>query len=220
VGSGSLAADACDAVGLELPPLGEETAVRLRELLRPRPASPTRSTCSVSATAASYEQALPIVLDDPHVDAALVLFVPAVSATAEEVANAVDAAARAAASGKPRPRGRDDLRGRSPRRCAPARPSRRSPIPSRLPAPSAGSRIAPSGCDGPSARRPRSAASTGPPRLPSSNGRSRGRRGLVARPAETRALLGAYGLPLVPELVAETRRRRLRRQPSSASGGR
>ena len=54
-----------------------------------------------SATPASYEQALPVVLSDPQVDAVLVLFVPAVSASADQVAVAVDAAARAAASEKP-----------------------------------------------------------------------------------------------------------------------
>ena len=100
-GLGILAADACDAAGLELPALGEETAARLRELL-PAEASVANPVDMLgSATAASYEQALPIVLDDPQVDAALVLFVPAVSATADEVAVAVDAAARAAASEKP-----------------------------------------------------------------------------------------------------------------------
>ena len=100
-GLGILAADACDAVGLELPPLGDETAARLRELL-PAEASVANPVDMLgSATAASYEQALPVVLDDPHVDAVLVLFVPAVSATADEVATAVDTAARAAASGKP-----------------------------------------------------------------------------------------------------------------------
>ena len=54
-----------------------------------------------SATASSYREALPIVLSDPHVDAVLALFVPAVTATADEVAVAVDAAARAAGSDKP-----------------------------------------------------------------------------------------------------------------------
>ena len=100
-GLGILAADACDAVGLELPPLGEQTADRLRELLPVEASVANPVDMLGSATAASYAQALPIVLDDPQVDAALVLFVPAVSATAEEVATAVDAAARAAASGKP-----------------------------------------------------------------------------------------------------------------------
>ncbi len=42
-----------------------------------------------SATAALYEAALPLVLEDPGVDAVIVLFVPAVSATADEVAGAV-----------------------------------------------------------------------------------------------------------------------------------
>ena len=100
-GLGILAADACDSVGLELPALGEATVARLRDLL-PAEASVANPVDMLgSATAASYEQALPIVLDDPHVDAALVLFVPAVTATADQVAVAVDAAARAAASGKP-----------------------------------------------------------------------------------------------------------------------
>ena len=100
-GLGILAADACDSVGLELPPLGDQTADRLRELLPVEASVANPVDMLGSATAASYAQALPVVLDDPQVDAVLVLFVPAVSATAEEVAIAVDGAARAAASGKP-----------------------------------------------------------------------------------------------------------------------
>ena len=100
-GLGILAADACDAAGLELPPLADTTVERLRELL-PAEASVANPVDMLgSATAASYEQALPVVLADPHVDAALALFVPAVTATAEQVASAIDAAARSAASGKP-----------------------------------------------------------------------------------------------------------------------
>jgi acyl-CoA synthetase (NDP forming) len=100
-GLGILAADACDAAGLELPSLGEETVGLLRELL-PAEASVSNPVDMLgSATAASYEAALPVVLGDAQVDAVLVLFVPAVSATADEVAVAVDAAARAAASEKP-----------------------------------------------------------------------------------------------------------------------
>jgi len=100
-GLGILAADACDAAGLELPTLGDETIGRLRELL-PAEASVANPVDMLgSATAATYEHVLPVVLDDPHVDAVLVLFVPAVTATADEVAVGVDAAARAAASEKP-----------------------------------------------------------------------------------------------------------------------
>jgi len=100
-GLGILAADACDAAGLELPPLGEEAVDRLRALLPAEASLANPVDMLGSATAESYERALPVVLDDPAVDAVLVLFVPAVTATADEVAVAVDAAARAAGSGKP-----------------------------------------------------------------------------------------------------------------------
>jgi acyl-CoA synthetase (NDP forming) len=53
------------------------------------------------ATAAHYEEVLPHLLADPHVSAVIVLFVPAVSATAEEVAAAVSAATRQAQADKP-----------------------------------------------------------------------------------------------------------------------
>jgi acetyl coenzyme A synthetase (ADP forming)-like protein len=100
-GLGILAADACDAAGLELPPLADETVAALRDLLPAEASFANPVDMLGSATAESYAEALPPVLADPNVDAALVLFVPAVSATAAEVASAVDAAARAAASGKP-----------------------------------------------------------------------------------------------------------------------
>jgi acetate---CoA ligase (ADP-forming) len=100
-GLGILAADALDAAGLELPSLGEETVSHLLELLPDEASVANPIDMLGSATAASYAAALPMVLADARVDAALVLFVPAVTATAAEVAEAVDAAARAAASEKP-----------------------------------------------------------------------------------------------------------------------
>ena len=100
-GLGILAADACDAAGLELPQLAESTVRSLSALL-PAEASVANPVDMLgSATAASYAAALPVVLEDSQVDAVLALFVPAVSATADEVAEAVDGAARAAGSGKP-----------------------------------------------------------------------------------------------------------------------
>jgi acyl-CoA synthetase (NDP forming) len=54
-----------------------------------------------SATAATYAAALPHVLADPHVSACIVLFVPAVSATAEEIAAAVVESAGRVESDKP-----------------------------------------------------------------------------------------------------------------------
>ncbi|MEX2256896.1 MAG: GNAT family N-acetyltransferase, partial [Acidimicrobiia bacterium] len=100
-GLGILAADACDAAGLALPELGEETVARLRELLPLEASVGNPIDMLGSATAATYSKVLPVVLADAQVDAMLALFVPAVTATAEQVAHAVDAAARAAASDKP-----------------------------------------------------------------------------------------------------------------------
>ncbi|HET8741005.1 MAG TPA: GNAT family N-acetyltransferase, partial [Gaiella sp.] len=93
-GLGILCADACEAAGLELPSLGEETARALRDVL-PTEASVANPVDMLgSATAKTYADALPLLLADPHVSAVVVLFVPAVSATADEVAGAVEAAAR------------------------------------------------------------------------------------------------------------------------------
>ena len=100
-GLGILCADACDAAGLELPALGDDTVAALHASL---PAEATlRNPVDMlgSATAESYEHALPLLLADPHVSAVVVLFVPAVSATANEVALAVAETARRVDSTKP-----------------------------------------------------------------------------------------------------------------------
>src|SRR5207342_3472521 len=75
-GLGILAADACDSVGLELPPFGDQTADRLRELLPVEASVANPVDMLGSATAATYEAVLPVLLDDRGVDAVLVLFVP------------------------------------------------------------------------------------------------------------------------------------------------
>ena len=53
------------------------------------------------ATPATYAQALPALLDDPQIDAIVVLFVPTVTATAEQVAEELERAARAVTEPKP-----------------------------------------------------------------------------------------------------------------------
>ncbi len=88
-GLGILAADACEAGGLELSSLADETKTKLASVL-PQEASLSNPVDMLgSATASSYENALPIVLADRGVDAAIVLFVPPVTAGADEVAEAV-----------------------------------------------------------------------------------------------------------------------------------
>ena len=100
-GLGILCADACDAAGLLLPELSEETRMKLEALLAAEASVANPVDMLGGATAATYAQALPIVLADAQVDSVVVLFVPTVTATADEVAAAIDEATSDAASGKP-----------------------------------------------------------------------------------------------------------------------
>jgi acetyl coenzyme A synthetase (ADP forming)-like protein len=88
-GLGILCADACETVGLELPEPSEETKAALAELV-PADASLANPVDMLgSATAASYEAAIPPLLADKRLDALIVLFVPPVVAGADEVATAI-----------------------------------------------------------------------------------------------------------------------------------
>jgi acetyl coenzyme A synthetase (ADP forming)-like protein len=93
-GLGILAADACEAAGLELPSLDEATMDALRRKLPSESSVANPVDMLGSATARTYAEALPLVLADRHIDAVIVLFVPPVTATADEVAEAVVRAAR------------------------------------------------------------------------------------------------------------------------------
>jgi acetyl coenzyme A synthetase (ADP forming)-like protein len=93
-GMGILAADACDHAGLALPDLTEETRDKLAAFL-PREASTANPVDLLgSAVGSSYEQAIPVLLADPGVDAVIVLFVLTVVSDTKDV---VDAIARASA---------------------------------------------------------------------------------------------------------------------------
>ena len=92
-GLGILCADACDAAGLELPPLSEETRSRLAAGLPEEASTANPVDMLGSATADLYEQALPPLLADPAVDAVVVIFVPAARVQAEDVAAAIARAA-------------------------------------------------------------------------------------------------------------------------------
>ncbi len=88
-GLGILAADACEAVGLELPPPSEETRAALSQLL-PREASLANPIDMLgSATGKTYGATLPHLLADPVYDAVMVIFTPPVVAGAQEVADSV-----------------------------------------------------------------------------------------------------------------------------------
>jgi acetate---CoA ligase (ADP-forming) len=100
-GLGILCADACEAVGLELPQLSEETVRAIAPLLPDEASLANPVDMLGSASDRSYEQVLPFLLADTAVDAVVALFVPAVSATAEAVGGAIARAATAAAEDKP-----------------------------------------------------------------------------------------------------------------------
>jgi acetyl coenzyme A synthetase (ADP forming)-like protein len=100
-GLGILCADACEAAGLSLPDLSDETRSALSELLSPEASVDNPVDMLGAATANTYASALPLLLADVQVDAVVVLFVPTVTATADEVAESIDSATARAASEKP-----------------------------------------------------------------------------------------------------------------------
>ena len=101
-GLGILCADACEAAGLELPtPHARRRATALAAFLPSEASVANPIDMLGSATAASYEKALPLILADPGVDALIVLFVPPVAVTADDVGAAIAAAAAAGPPDKP-----------------------------------------------------------------------------------------------------------------------
>jgi acyl-CoA synthetase (NDP forming)/RimJ/RimL family protein N-acetyltransferase len=68
-----LAADACEAGGLVVPELDEPTTIQLKATLVPAAAVTNPVDLTADGTAASLEAALEIVLDDPAIDAVIVV---------------------------------------------------------------------------------------------------------------------------------------------------
>jgi acetate---CoA ligase (ADP-forming) len=201
-GLGILCADACEAAGLMLPELAPETRTALAGVL-PREASLANPVDLIgSATAATYEAALPPLLADPGVDALIVLFVPPVVAGADEVAFAIRGAVTDAAADKPVLAVVMSADGTPATLLEADSPVAAFPYPEsaaralgvaaeraewlRRPA---GSIPVLDRIDAPGARRIVEAALSG-----SSES--------WLTPAQTRDLLAAYGVPLVPELLA------------------
>src|SRR5581483_1329622 len=73
-GPGILAADACGLVGLTMPELSPATQAELRSFLPPSAAVTNPVDLLASATPEAYRRALAVVLDDPGVDAAIVVY--------------------------------------------------------------------------------------------------------------------------------------------------
>jgi acetyl coenzyme A synthetase (ADP forming)-like protein len=89
-GLGILCADACDAAGLELPGLSEDTERTLSELLSAEASLANPIDMLGGATPLTYADALRLLLHDTHVDAVITLFVPTVTAVTDDVARAIE----------------------------------------------------------------------------------------------------------------------------------
>jgi acetate---CoA ligase (ADP-forming) len=100
-GLGILCADACETAGLELPELAQETRDALAEALPGDSSVANPVDMLGSATAPTYERAIPTLLADPRLDAVIVLFVPPVVAGAAEVATSIRRAVEASRTDKP-----------------------------------------------------------------------------------------------------------------------
>ena len=101
-GLGILCADACEIAGLVLSPLADTTREQLAGVL-PAEASTTNPVDMLgSATARTYGEVLPLVLADPGIDAVIALFVPPVAVDTSQVGAEISRAAAASRDlGKP-----------------------------------------------------------------------------------------------------------------------
>ncbi len=95
-GPGILAADACEAKGLDVATLSADTMHTLRGLLPPAASVSNPVDMIASATPEHYERAVAAALHDENVDSALVIFIPPMVTRGEDVAQAVKRAAATA----------------------------------------------------------------------------------------------------------------------------
>jgi acyl-CoA synthetase (NDP forming) len=100
-GFGILCADACDAAGLEIVQLRDETRAALAAVLPAAGSAANPIDLLGSATVKDYEAALEPVLADADVDAVFVLFAPTAAVDAESVWAVVEESRRVAAEPKP-----------------------------------------------------------------------------------------------------------------------
>jgi acetate---CoA ligase (ADP-forming) len=75
-GPGILAADACEANGLELPTLTDATVSELRSFLPPAASFANPVDMIASAGPADYQRAMRALFADERVDALIVIFIP------------------------------------------------------------------------------------------------------------------------------------------------
>jgi acetyl coenzyme A synthetase (ADP forming)-like protein len=99
-GPGILAADACEAKGLEVPALSERTRAELRAFLPAAASVGNPVDMLASAPPEHYRQALAAIVRDENVDSVLTIFIPPLVTEPDAVAAAIVDGARHA-NGKP-----------------------------------------------------------------------------------------------------------------------
>jgi acetyl coenzyme A synthetase (ADP forming)-like protein len=93
-GPGILAADACEAHGLSLPALADDTVRALRTFLPSAASVGNPIDMLATAPADHYRQAIPLLLGDPAVDSLLTIFIPPLVTNSADVARAIADSAR------------------------------------------------------------------------------------------------------------------------------
>jgi acetyl coenzyme A synthetase (ADP forming)-like protein len=88
-GPGILAADACEANGLELPALGDATVQELRSFLPAAASVGNPVDMLASAPPDHYRRALRAIIRDDHVDSVLAIFIPPLVTSPDAVAAAI-----------------------------------------------------------------------------------------------------------------------------------
>jgi acetyl coenzyme A synthetase (ADP forming)-like protein len=99
-GPGILAADACEANGLQLPSLGDATRAELRTFLPAAASVGNPVDMLASAPPDHYQRALAAILRDEHVDSVIAIFIPPLVTDPAAVAAAV-ASGACGSHGKP-----------------------------------------------------------------------------------------------------------------------
>jgi acetyl coenzyme A synthetase (ADP forming)-like protein len=100
-GPGILLADACEAHGLSLPSLTDETVAGLRKFLPPQAGLSNPIDMVASATPEQYERTIELVARDPNVDALVVIYIPPLVTKPEEIATAIARGAGTVPAEKP-----------------------------------------------------------------------------------------------------------------------
>jgi len=91
-GLGILCADTCEAHGLKVPPLSDDTVAALREFLPPAASLANPVDMIASATGEDYGRTIRTVAGDPGIDALIVIYIPPLATLAPEIArNIVEA---------------------------------------------------------------------------------------------------------------------------------